>query len=104
MKAQISLEAFPVVDALIKNLLIFNFLHASTTATRGAGRIGAGQGNVRLAATLHNCKNNRAEKRRRRRRRRCRWVRDRERVRGSNEVVNINEEIFGPSTSCNVWF
>lgn len=43
---------------------------------------------------MHNCKNNRAEKRRRRRR--CRWVRDRdrERVRGSNEVVNINEEIF----------
>lgn len=50
----------------------------------------AGQGNVSLAATLHNCKNNRAEKRRRRRC--CRW--ERGRVRGANEVVNINEEIF----------
>jgi len=39
--------------------------------------------NVQLVATLHNCKNNRAEKR-------CRDL---------NEVVNINEEIFQHGTA-----
>lgn len=67
MDAQILLEAFPVVVALIKNLLIFNFVHASTAAAAATttevqwqlqGEEGRGV-DVRLA-TLHNCKNNRA--------------------------------------------